>query len=73
MNNTKCKSVSKLLDAIKNSNLTIAKISNKSGVKERTIMGWIYNGYIPSIENAEKVFNALGYEIAITKIAEEEK
>lgn len=73
MKNTNCKANSKLLGMIKNSEFTIAQISTKSGVKERTIMGWIYNGSIPSIENAEKIFNALGFEIVIRKITEEEK
>ena len=56
-----------LISAIKKSGISIAKIAKKSGVKERTIMNWVYANSIPSIENAEKIFNALGYEIKIEK------
>ncbi len=74
MKNINCKTKIKLIETIKKSGLTIGKIALISGVKERTIMNWIYNSdSMPSIENAEKIFNALGYEIEIKKLSGEEK
>ena len=44
-----------LLDEIEKSGMSIKSISEKSGVSRTTIMGWINNGYTPSIENADFV------------------
>lgn len=43
MKNINCKTKIKLIETIKKSGLTIGKIALISGVKERTIMNWIYN------------------------------
>jgi len=38
-----------------------------SKIPRATIGNWIYAGNVPSIVNAEKVLNALGYELKIIK------
>ena len=38
-----------------------------SGIPLATIGNWVYAGNVPSIVNAEKVLNALGYELKIIK------
>lgn len=73
MKYTKC-CIGKLLEsAMKSSKFTTAKIAEMSGINKGTIENWLYGNVMPSIENVEKIFNALGYEIVIRKISEEEK
>ena len=43
----------------------IPSLASKSGVKNTTIHSWITYGVIPPIDKAEKVLNAMGYEIEI--------
>lgn len=42
-----------------------SELSRKSGVRLNTINNWLYEGIEPTISNAEKVLDALGYEIVI--------
>lgn len=42
-----------------------SELSRKSGVHMNTINNWLYEGIEPTISNAEKVLDALGYEIVI--------
>lgn len=55
----------KLLKAINESPLSVPSIAKLSGVKIRTIENWLYTECKPTLDNAEKVFNALGYTITI--------
>lgn len=45
--------------------ISVNQLSKRSGVHLRTIQNWIYCGVEPSLPNAEKVLNALGYQIKI--------
>lgn len=66
-------SIGKLLEtAIRSSNLSISKIAKLSGVNKGTIENWLYGNVMPSIDKAEKIFTALGYEIKIQKLLGED-
>ena len=41
------------------------ELSRKAKVGLSTINNWLYEGIEPTISNAEKVLDALGYEIVI--------
>lgn len=43
----------------------IPTIGRRAGVKSTTIQNWITGGHVPAIDKAEKVLNAMGYEIVI--------
>jgi transcriptional regulator with XRE-family HTH domain len=58
-----------LLDEIEKSGMSIKSISEKSGVSRTTIMGWINNGYTPSIENADFVLMVLGKRLEIGELS----
>lgn len=48
----------------------ISMLTGKKGFQKvsiSTISQWKYNNIVPSIENAEKVLKALGYELKIVK------
>lgn len=61
------KLIGKVKGVILNSKLSFKKISDLSKVSNRTIEKWIYKGVMPSLDKAEKVLNALGYELKIVK------
>ena len=54
-----------LLDKLKSEKGNIPAIAKKSGVANTTIHSWITYGVMPPIDKAEKVLNAMGYEIKI--------
>ena len=60
-----------LLDEIEKSGMSIKSISEKSGVSRTTIMGWINNGYTPSIENADFVRMVLGKRLEIGELSDD--
>ena len=49
----------------KRQHISLKELSNKSGVSWRTISNWEYNGIMPTIDNFQKVLNALGYDLII--------
>lgn len=61
-----------VIELIKSSKMPLYKISHRSGVSRRTIYDWIYKGAIPTLENAQCVITALGYDISITKSGEKQ-
>lgn len=48
---------------LENRQISFGEISRRSGVPVRTIEEWYYNDREPSLYKAEKVLEALGYEI----------
>lgn len=54
----------------KKQHMSIKTLSELSGVCARTIGNWEYGGVIPPIDKFNKVLNALGYELIITKKGE---
>jgi len=61
-----------IIERIRNAKMTHVKLSKASGIKVRTIENWLYYGHMPTVDKAERVMNALGYEFKICKIADEE-
>ena len=47
-------------------------LAQKAGLHINTINNWIYYDIQPTLDNAERVLNAMGYELKIEKIKEEE-
>lgn len=43
----------------------ITKVSRLSGVPLITISNWVYGRYVPTLNNAQKVANAMGLEFLI--------
>lgn len=43
-------------------------LARKADVYINTINGWVYGNVQPTLENAERVLNALGYRLTIEKI-----
>lgn len=54
-----------LIGKLKAAKGSIPTIARKSGVKNTTIHSWAKAGVMPPVDKAEKVLNALGYEIEI--------
>lgn len=48
-------------------------IAQKAGLHINTINHWIYEDIQPTLDNAERVLNAMGYELKIENIKEEEE
>lgn len=67
MNNTKYCAREKLIATIRQSGISTAKIAQMSGVSKGMIENWLYGGFMPTLENAERIYEALGYEIKICK------
>lgn len=61
------------LKILKERKISVNELSKRSGVHLRTIQNWIYGIAEPSLSNAEKVLNAMGYQLQIVKIEEERK
>lgn len=61
-----------IIERIRNAKMTHVKLSKASGIKVRTIENWLYYGHMPTVDKAERVLNALGYEFKICKIVDEE-
>lgn len=55
------------LEILKQRKISINELSKQSGVYPTTIQKWLYKGVEPSLTNAEKVLNALGYRLKIEK------
>ncbi|MCI8459417.1 MAG: helix-turn-helix transcriptional regulator [Clostridia bacterium] len=51
----------------KRQHVSIKTLSKLSGVGEGTIGNWIYCGFTPTLDNFQKVLNALGYDLSIVK------
>lgn len=51
----------------KKQRISIRELAELSGVNQRTISNWEYSGIMPTIENFQKVLNALGYDLRIVK------
>ena len=51
----------------KRQRISVAKLAKLSGIKPRTVSGWLYCGVIPPIDKCTKVINALGYDVVIVK------
>lgn len=49
----------------KNKKVSVKKLSMLSGVKATTIRNWEYGIAIPTLDNFQKVLNALGFELRI--------
>lgn len=45
-------------------------LAQKAGLHINTINNWIYEDIQPTLDNAERVLNAMGYELKIEKIKE---
>ena len=45
-------------------------LARKADIHLNTINGWVYGNVQPTLENAERVLNALGYRLTIEKIEE---
>lgn len=43
-------------------------LARKADIRLNTINGWVYGNVQPTLENAERVLNALGYRLTIEKI-----
>ncbi len=56
-----------LIRKLKQKKGKIPSIGRKAGIRSTTIQNWITGGNIPPVDKAEKVLNALGYEIEIKK------
>lgn len=56
-----------LLKELKQRKGQVPSVGKKAGVGNTTIQNWITGGHMPPIDKAEKVLNALGYEIKIIK------
>lgn len=69
---TKCSIGLLLVEKIKSSNISLAKIAEHSEVNSHTIENWLYGEAMPSIDKAEMVLKALGYVIEIKKISGED-
>jgi transcriptional regulator with XRE-family HTH domain len=50
---------------------SIKEISDISGVSISTINKWEYCGVMPTVDNFQKVLNALGYDLRIVKKGED--
>ena len=48
-------------------------LARKADVHINTINGWVYGNVQPTLENAERVLNALGYRLTIEKLKEGKK
>ena len=59
-----------LINELKAQKGHLPTICRKAGVKSTTAQNWVTAGVEPTITNAEKVLNALGYTIAIESISE---
>lgn len=51
---------------------SIPAIGRKAGIAPTTIHSWVTYGKIPTIDKAEKVLNAMGYEIQIVPLPKEQ-
>ena len=51
----------------KRQHMSIRELSELSGVSISTINKWEYCGVVPPIDKFQKVIEALGYELKITK------
>lgn len=58
----------KFTSTITQSKMPLTHISKLSGIKYRTIQSWIYTDSVPSIENANTVLKAIGYELVIKEL-----
>lgn len=56
-----------LLKLLRERKQSIRQISELSGVSTTTINHWIFDGIEPTLGNAEKVLNALGYKFEIKR------
>ena len=54
-----------LLENLKKQKGHIPEIARKAQVGTSTIQNWITGGNMPTLDNAEKVLNALGYGLII--------
>lgn len=61
------KIVNDFINAILVSGLTQKEIALRSGVHENTINQWVTKRFIPSMEKASKVTEAIGMEFIICK------
>ena len=56
-----------LLKALREREISLRGINEKTGVGITTINNWLFKGIEPTVTNAEKVLKALGYKITIEK------
>lgn len=56
-----------LLELLKSRKISIKTISIRSGVKNRTIEDWLYQGIMPTVDKAQLVLDAMGYKLEINK------
>lgn len=61
-----------LIKELKQRKGQIPAIGRKAGIRNTTIQNWITGGHIPPVDKAEKVLNAMGYEIQIVPSQKEE-
>lgn len=59
-----------LIQKLKDRKGHVPAIGHKVGISSTTIQSWITGGHMPPIDKAEKVLNALGYEIEIKQTKE---
>jgi len=58
----------KAMQALRKENkISIKALADMSKIHFKTIEGWEYLGYEPTIEKYDQALNALGYELTITK------
>lgn len=80
MGNKKSYSVAdEMAEILNNEERSVEKIAKISGVSASTIRGWVNDKKIPTLNNAQWVLSALGYNLTLEKTvvkteqAEEEK
>ena len=60
-----------LVNELKKRKGAVPTVARKAGISNTTIQHWITGGNIPPVDKAEKVLNAMGYEIQIVPIEKE--
>lgn len=58
---------SQFIALLRESNVSIAEMSRRTGIYHRTIENWLYENVVPSWDKACAVLNAIGYEISIIR------
>ncbi len=61
-----------LIEELKQKKGLISTIGRRAKIKSTTIQNWITGGNMPPIDKAEKVLNAMGFEIRIVEGTESE-
>ena len=64
-------SVDTFINLINASGMSLTQIAEKSGVSRRTIYNWLHNKATPSIDTAQWVLTAIGYDLKITEVQDE--